>query len=222
MPSMDEVGLRASGTARWRRNAERTRTRVCCRGLDGKFPSARLAMKDKPLRIARADCWKVSRVQKSPLRRCFKSRPPLSAGCAGSPPAADHGCKERETLKRRIPGEGCSGLSPLAAGGPLVPLPTDRHTTTGTCDLGEAEHRPFCVGRKLNFGNPTMFDDFFRRSSPSRRNRAPMPARCSGAFAAPCRRGRKILGAAADQASPRFPETPCTKQPAAAFWAQFP
>ena len=52
--------------------------------------------------VARASWWKAGRDQKSPLRRCFKSRPPLRAGCAGSPPAASHGCKERSYLQRHL------------------------------------------------------------------------------------------------------------------------
>jgi len=51
--------------------------------------------------------WTAGRDQKSPLRRCFKSRPPLRAGCAGSPPAASHGCKEQSRLHQGIPGERC-------------------------------------------------------------------------------------------------------------------
>src|SRR5947208_1979816 len=44
--------------------------------------------------------WNAGRDQKSPIRRCFKSRPPLRAGCAGSPPAASHGCKRWRDLQR--------------------------------------------------------------------------------------------------------------------------
>jgi hypothetical protein len=36
--------------------------------------------------------------QKSPIRRCFKPRPPWRAGCAGSPPAADRMSKEVRSL----------------------------------------------------------------------------------------------------------------------------
>src|ERR1700712_4307394 len=53
-------------------------------------------MKDKPLRYSR---WLVEsqQNQKSPIRRCFKSRPPLRTRCAGSPPAASHGCKDMKS-----------------------------------------------------------------------------------------------------------------------------
>src|ERR1700719_4066524 len=50
----------------------------------------------------RAGWWKAGRDQKSPIRRCFKSRPPLRTRCAGSPPAASHGCKERRDLQRPL------------------------------------------------------------------------------------------------------------------------
>ena len=67
----------------------------------------------------------VDRDQKSPVRRCFKSRSPAQAGFAGSPPAAGF----------------CSTFDR-----PLVRIRADRHTTTGTCDLG----RPI---NKLDFPN---------------------------------------------------------------------
>jgi hypothetical protein len=51
--------------------------------------------------------------QKSPLRRCFKPRPPWRAGCAGSPPAADRMSKESEiTFLRRLSGL-LSGCPPI-------------------------------------------------------------------------------------------------------------
>jgi hypothetical protein len=46
----------------------------------GNSPSARLARVNKPLRCRPLE---GRRDQKSPLRRCFKPRPPLRAGCAG-------------------------------------------------------------------------------------------------------------------------------------------
>jgi hypothetical protein len=46
----------------------------------GMTRSARPAMMDKPLRCRPLE---GRRDQRSPLRRCFKPRPPLSAGCAG-------------------------------------------------------------------------------------------------------------------------------------------
>jgi hypothetical protein len=54
--------------------------------------------------------------RKSPVRRCFKSRSSAEAEFAGSPPAAG----SFPTVNR-----------------PLVRIPADRHTTTGTCDLGK-------------------------------------------------------------------------------------
>ena len=46
----------------------------------GRSPSARLARVNKPLRCRPLE---GRRDQKSPLRRCFKPRPPWRAGCAG-------------------------------------------------------------------------------------------------------------------------------------------
>ena len=86
----------------------------------GKTRSARPARMDKPLRCRPLE---GRRDQRSPLRRCFKPRPPLSAGCAGFA----SGCRlSGSELKRsRISHEKlgvCSGrLSGLLSGCP----PTD-------------------------------------------------------------------------------------------------
>src|SRR5580704_8410645 len=55
-----------------------------------------------------ADLWTAN--QKSPLRRCFKPRPPLSAGCAGFA----SGCRSRsEALTLRTSGD-CPASCPDA------------------------------------------------------------------------------------------------------------
>jgi hypothetical protein len=59
---------------------------------------------------------------RSPLRRCFKPRPSWRTRCAGFA----SGCRSSSE----------EGDLPQAAGGPLVPLPTDRHVATGTCEFG--------------------------------------------------------------------------------------
>ena len=48
---------------------------------------------------------------KKPVRRCFKSRPPLRTRCAGSPPAASHGCKEGRDLQWHLLREMLAPLS---------------------------------------------------------------------------------------------------------------
>ena len=48
----------------------------------GETRSARAAMMNKPLRCP-SRWWRTGRDQKSPLRRCFKPRPPWRTGCAG-------------------------------------------------------------------------------------------------------------------------------------------
>ena len=50
-----------------------------CFGLDWGSPAPRLGKKDKPFQRSGISAG----FQKSPFRRCFKPRPPLSAGCAG-------------------------------------------------------------------------------------------------------------------------------------------
>src|SRR5687767_5139756 len=62
---------------------------------------------------------------KKPVRRCFKSRPPLRTEFTGFA----SGC--RSDFLRRL-------SLPQAAVRPLVRIPTDRHATTGTCEIGQA------------------------------------------------------------------------------------
>ena len=72
-------------TARRRAVETRTKrgcvTRRCCLGLErgNPVPHGRQGL-NKPLRCRPLE---GRRDQRSPLRRCFKPRPPLSAGCAG-------------------------------------------------------------------------------------------------------------------------------------------
>src|SRR5580698_11233188 len=95
---------------------------MCCLGLEREDPFRTAGKMDKPLR-----CWLLDsqRDQKSPLRRCFKPRPPLSAGCAGFA----SGCRSRSEALN---------FEPQATVRPLVRMPTDRHTATGTCEFGRA------------------------------------------------------------------------------------
>src|SRR5579872_7152918 len=82
----------------------------------GKFPSARPARETSL--FGKSTFGGANRDQKSPVRRCFKSRPSF-----GEVRRFASGC--RSFLK--------------AVNRPLVRIPADRHTTTGTCDLGEAD-----------------------------------------------------------------------------------
>ena len=89
-----------SGCRAWRRAVRwghgagaRLLSRRCCLGLERENPFRTAGKKmDKPLR-----CWPLDsqRDQKSPLRRCFKPRPPLSAGCAGFA----SGCRSRSEVE---------------------------------------------------------------------------------------------------------------------------
>ena len=69
--------------------------------------SARPARMDKPLRCRPLE---GRRDQKSPLRRCFKPRPPLSAGCAGFA----SGCRSRVLRKQLASSGGCPASCPDA------------------------------------------------------------------------------------------------------------
>src|SRR5690606_28772226 len=68
--------------ARWRRDERRVSTRLCCLGLEGRSRSAHLAKMDKPLRL-QVRLLDSRQLPRSPLRRCFKTRPPLRAEYAG-------------------------------------------------------------------------------------------------------------------------------------------
>src|SRR6516164_5420392 len=66
----------------WWRHGHRRRALLprCCLGLEWDDPLRTAGKMDKPLRCRPLE---GRRDQRSPLRRCFKPRPPLSAGCAG-------------------------------------------------------------------------------------------------------------------------------------------
>ena len=106
---------------RWRHGrSDGLYTRDAALDWSGITRSARPARMDKPLRCRPLE---GRRDQRSPLRRCFKPRPPLSAGCAGFA----SGCRLSGSELRRprssceSPGV-CSGrLSGLLSGCP----PTD-------------------------------------------------------------------------------------------------
>src|SRR5262245_51260759 len=50
---------------------------------NGEFPLRTAGNDEQASSVARAGWWKAGRDQGSPLRRCFKPRPPWRAGCAG-------------------------------------------------------------------------------------------------------------------------------------------
>ena len=94
------------------------------------------ARQDRQASSVRAGLWRADRDQKSPVRRCFKSRLPL----------------ERDApVLLRLP------VFSGTVDWPLVQIPADRHTTTGTCVLGKVvfgrivgERKSFFSGRWKN------------------------------------------------------------------------
>ena len=82
----------------------------------GMIPSARPARETSL--FGKSTFGGADRDQKSPVRRCFKSRPSF-----GEVRRFASGC--RSFLR--------------AVNRPLVRIPADRHTTTGTCDLGKKD-----------------------------------------------------------------------------------
>jgi hypothetical protein len=105
---------------------------------NGRSRSARLARVNKPLRCRPLE---GRRDQKSPLRRCFRPRPPLRAGCAGFA----SGCQSSvRSYDRDDPRYWVLAISLRAAVRPLVRMPTDRHTATGTCEIGRTRSNLCC------------------------------------------------------------------------------
>ena len=140
--------------------------------------SARPARMDKPLRCRPLE---GRRDQRSPLRRCFKPRPPLSAGCAGFA----SGCRlsgselRRPRMFRRLL---------QAAVRPLVRMPTNRHAATGTCEIGRARHKR--VGETMQEFFASIAD--FSRARVSKW----LGERCVSAAAKRCATRRTIATAA--------------------------
>jgi hypothetical protein len=112
----------------------------------GNSPSARLARVNKPLRCRPLE---GRRDQKSPLRRCFKPRPPLRAGCAGfasgcqsSVRSCDHGGESQSSAELVLLSlRSRSGrLSGLLSGCP----PTDTRPQA-RAKLGNSALSPMCT-----------------------------------------------------------------------------
>ena len=127
-----------------------------CLGLDRETRSARLAKRNKPLQSLDLD---TSRDQKSPLRRCFKLRPPRSTGFTGrlrlpivvrdSTACTASGDHYRDP---------CSSLATVQ---PLVWMSTDRHAATGTCEIGQSRIKRDAPSMQEFFCPP---ENFFGRA----------------------------------------------------------
>jgi len=99
----------------------------------GGIPFRTPGKKDKPLRLPAFGGLTETKKARSVVA---SSRVPRWAGCAGLPPAA--------------------GLS-RAVDWPLVQIPADRHTTTGTCVLGNLLFGRIVPKRKRFFGRRAKF-----------------------------------------------------------------
>ena len=146
-------GIAERRRARWRHGGRRASDHPMMLPWigTGRPRSARLAREDKPLRCRPLE---GRRDQKSPFRRCFKPRPPWRAGFAGFA----SGCRSwfgtryccREPSPVGIPPRSVPILS-LAAVRPLVRMPTDRHATTGTCEIGQGGYIGVFAPRHKSF-----------------------------------------------------------------------
>src|SRR5512139_4250014 len=117
--------MSVTSRARWGR-AKRKHSLAAQAALDwkGETPVRTAGKDEQASSVTRAGGGDRQR-PRMPDRRCFKPRPLLRAECAGFA----SGCRS-DFLES-------FGFSLQAAGGPLVPLPTDRHTATGTCEIGQ-------------------------------------------------------------------------------------
>ena len=86
--------------------------------------------------------------RKSPVRRCFKSRPPFGG-------------------VRRF-ASGCRSCR-RAVDWPLVQIPADRHTTTGTCVLGKTLFVRIIPERKRFFASAAVFSCRHKKFTSGRR-----------------------------------------------------
>jgi hypothetical protein len=154
---------------------------------------------DKPFGV---DLLRASKDQK-PVRRCSEAASPLSAGYAGSPPAAGHGAKgARDASLRRL-----SASCPDAH---------DRHTATGTCNGRRATYslwRPLareCCGTAHNFSAcPALTEkDLFTscQTAATQDRETPLPDNaCRGAGAGPWESPRTGAAAALRVVADAYP-----------------
>jgi hypothetical protein len=158
----------------------------------GKTRSARPARMDKPLRCRPLE---GRRDQRSPLRRCFKPRPPLSAGCAGFA----SGCRLSGSELRR-PNLSPSGLESLGfesrphsgrLSGLLSGCPPTGTRPQARAKLGERDisamaqrckhffpQRPFFSVRRAEVVSAALHRGPFERSV-ERRTRSRLRAACT-------------------------------------------
>src|SRR5215831_15362506 len=110
----------------------------------GETPFRTAGNEEQASSVARAGGWRTGRDQKSPLRRCFKPRPSWRtryAGFASGCQSSVRSCKRPQTLVSRDVSSvrhAVLAISLRAAVRPLVRMPTDRHTATGTCEFGHS------------------------------------------------------------------------------------
>ena len=214
---------------RWRHGSASRRSSPDDAALDwsGRSRSARRQEMNKPLRCRPLE---GRRDQKSPLRRCFKPRPPLRAGCAGFA----SGCRSSvRSCDREDRGRSCvlrsrSGrLSGLLSGCP----PTDTRPQA-RAKLGDRAISPYCDPCKSYLREQVKF--FRRRVARARAQRVRRTdrsrARRRGAAASarrarttrqrywrfPARRGYAAVRRRASLPEPSRPSSRRTNRPATA------
>src|SRR5438132_3028884 len=127
---------------------------------NGETPFRTAGKDEQASTVTRAGWWKAGRDQRSPLRRCFKPRPPLRAGCAGFA----SGCRSSGFGAQAIADSNlrsCSGrLSGLLSGCP----PTDTRPQA-RANLGKSAHKSVCTFVQAFFSVRENFSCAARRSA---------------------------------------------------------
>ena len=127
---------------------------ACSAALDwnGESPFLTAGKDEQASTVTRAGWWKAGRDQRSPLRRCFKPRPPLRAGCAGFA----SGCRSSGFGAQAIADSNLrsrSGrLSGLLSGCP----PTDTRPQA-RANLGKSAHKCICTRMQEKFCDRVIF-----------------------------------------------------------------
>jgi hypothetical protein len=117
----------------------------------GRPRSARPAMKNKPLRQPEP-VMETGRDQKSPVRRCFKPRPPLRTGCAGFA----SGCRSsvrgsNDTVTSRSSRSHSGRLSGLLSGCPPIDTRPQARAKLGKRQISDLARlrKVFCASRRM-------------------------------------------------------------------------
>ena len=123
--------------ARWGRAGENARRPAVCLSFGlGRSPIRTCGNDEQASSVARAGGWRTGRDQKSPLRRCFKPRPPWRTGCAGFASGCQSSVRSSSDPKILRSARSCSGrLSGLLSGCPPIDTRPQARAKLGKAQL---------------------------------------------------------------------------------------